>query len=122
MTDTLRQMFRDSDMFNRDSYIRNKLEKFSKWAEAAECWAYIGRKADADACKLLAESCAKGDAYREVIKPINDRIEEIRMELEIHFSNPRKIVSLGNELEECHSKANEIYKGYYPRNISNEVA
>ena len=68
MTDTLRQMFRDSDMFNRDSYIRNKLEKFSKWAEAAECWAYIGRKSDADACKLLAESCAKGDAYREAIK------------------------------------------------------
>ncbi len=122
MKDAIRQMFRDSDMFNRELYIRNKLEKFSKWAEAAECWAYIGNKLDANACKLLAESCAKGDAYREAIKPTNDRIEEITKEMELSLSNPQKLISLANELDECHQQANRIYKEHYPRNIPTEVA
>jgi hypothetical protein len=41
-----------------------KLEDNSEWWRAAREWLAIGRNEDADACKLIAESNDRGDAYR----------------------------------------------------------
>lgn len=41
-----------------------KLERESKWAEAAKIWKSMGREEDAKACQLLADSIAAGDSVR----------------------------------------------------------
>jgi hypothetical protein len=45
-----------------------QLEHESKWREAGNLWLSISRKADADACFLLADAIEKGDTYREDIQ------------------------------------------------------
>lgn len=43
------------------------LEHLGKWREAAQVWISMGRKKEADACMLLADSIEAGDAYREEV-------------------------------------------------------
>lgn len=47
-------------------HVRN-LEKTNQWELAADFWRKCGRKTDADACQMIADSIAKGNAYREEV-------------------------------------------------------
>lgn len=44
--------------------IARKAEAENNWREAQRLWASIGRKQDADACKLIADSVEQGDYFR----------------------------------------------------------
>lgn len=44
-----------------------RLEKESKWREAAKIWASIGYEVDRDACIYLAEAIERGDRFRDAV-------------------------------------------------------
>ena len=53
-----------------------KMERLSEWRVASEYWKKIGRQSDADACTMLADAIAKGDAFREETKPFHDWVDK----------------------------------------------
>lgn len=44
-----------------------KLEKESKWREAAKIWASIGYEVDRDACIYIAEAIERADRFRDAL-------------------------------------------------------
>ena len=68
------------DYFNFNSFDKERairgMEELGEWETAAEHWELIGRKEDANCCRLIHESIAKGDAYRTDIKHLNSWVDE----------------------------------------------
>lgn len=56
-------------------FIR-RMEVISEWRVASEYWKKIGRQSDADACTMLADAIAIGDAFREETKPLHDWVDK----------------------------------------------
>lgn len=56
-------------------------EKENNWREAERLWNICGHKSDADACKLIADSISKGDAFRDEV------LQKIGEEPVLHWNN-----------------------------------
>lgn len=48
--------------------IARRLEKDNQWREAQKMWASINREEDERACKMIADSIKKGNAYRKEVE------------------------------------------------------
>lgn len=58
-------------------YMARIAERENNWREAERLWNICGSKSDADACKLIADSISKGDAFRdEVLQEIGEEPEK----------------------------------------------
>jgi hypothetical protein len=79
-----------------------QLEQESKWREAGNMWLTISRKADANACFLIADSIEKGDAYREDVQ------QRIGKEPEFTSTNVRA-------WQQWHKDLGEIYNQHFKR-------
>lgn len=68
------------NLFNSDEATQPRairgMEQLSEWGVAAAYWDKIGRKTDADACKLLQRAIGQGDCYRDAVKELNEWVDK----------------------------------------------
>ena len=80
------------------------IEELGEWAIAATYWERLGRKTDADACRLIIKSTELGDRYRSLVKPLMDWVNE---------TVENEIMNLEQALRVVNSQMNEAYKSVY---------
>lgn len=94
----------NSNELMKPAAVRN-MEQLGEWETAAKYWDKIGRKLDADACRMILNATEKGDAYRESTKHLNDWVDKTVEE---------GIMSKDEALKKVFPEMTRLHKIFYP--------
>ncbi len=96
------ELFNTNEM-HKYAAIRG-MEQLGEWAIAATYWEKMGKKDDADACRLLQKAIDEGDAFRNSTRHLTSWVDE---------TVEKGIMTKQEAVKVVYPEMQQIYKEYY---------